>query len=71
MVGRCSRKHTGHFGELSTPVTYKENFEWIILQAGTGDADVYHRWDHRSVLVPGSGCFRWLQISDTVPSLNS
>jgi hypothetical protein len=44
--------------------------ERIILQTGTGNADVYQRWD-RSVLVSECGCFRWLQTFDTVPSLTS
>jgi hypothetical protein len=54
----------GILESFQQPVTYKENFEWIHLQAEVGDADVYHRWN-RSVLVLGSDCFRWFQISDS------
>jgi hypothetical protein len=42
----------------------------IVLQAGTRDAGVYHRLV-RSVPVLESGCFCWLQTSDTLPSLTS
>jgi hypothetical protein len=47
-------------------VTCKEIFERIVLQAGIREADVYNRWD-RCVLLPKSGCFRWLQNFYTLP----